>query len=100
MRENKLLLLCSQGNASTTDASTGDLAHLLQHSSVGPQLQRLSFAFSSCLLCIEGSNTFEYKLAEHLSKVYAMARHSGISLQYTFSSGQSQTEVCDMFCNT
>ncbi|KAL0033852.1 hypothetical protein WJX77_007687 [Trebouxia sp. C0004] len=34
----------------------------------------------------------DLKLAEHLSKLYAMARHSGLSLQYFFTSSQAMTQ--------
>ena len=86
--------MCLQGTGVTTDSNNSNLGMLLQHRTVGPQLQRLSFAYSSCLLCIEGSRAFEQKLAEHLSKLYAMARHSGLSLQHFFSCSQAMTQVC------
>ena len=77
------------------DSNTGNsnLATTLQHVTIGPQLQRLSFAYSKCLLCVEGSRAFEHKMADQLSKLYAMARHCGISLQYFFSSDSAMTEV-------
>ncbi|DBA93366.1 TPA: hypothetical protein ACH3X2_003639 [Trebouxia sp. C0005] len=81
-----------QGTGFASDSNNSNLAMLLQHRTVGPQLQRLSFAYSSCLLCIEGSRAFEQQLAEHLSKLYAMARHAGLSLQYFFSSSPAMTQ--------
>ena len=81
-------------NCDMQGCSSGvDLGTALQSSSIGPQLQRLSFAFSVCLLCVEGTSTFELKLAEHISKLYGVARYCGISLQYFYAASQHATQV-------
>ncbi len=89
-----MLHMCAVQGSNSAAAQSSNLGALLQHATVGPQLQRLSFAYSSCLLCVEGDSAFEFKMAEQLSKLYAMARHSGVSLQYLFSPTQAMTEVC------
>lgn len=66
---------------------------VLENISVGPQLQRLSFAYSKCLLCIEGSTGFELKLAEQAGRLHSLGRHCGVSLQYFYTSSQLATEV-------
>lgn len=61
---------------------------------LGSKLQRLSFAYSKCLLCIEGSSACAAKLAEQAGKLYAIARQCGVSLQYFYTPSQVATEVC------
>lgn len=56
-------------------------------------LQRISFAYSRCFLCIEGSCGFEHSMADQVSMLYNTARHSNIALQYFFSSGAAATQV-------
>lgn len=88
-------VLSIQGTAEApATGSDADLGMLLESTSVGPLLQRLSFAYSKCLLCVEGSTAFEYKLAEQAGRLYSMGRHCGISLQYFYTSTQLATEVC------
>ena len=95
---------CSSGRAliqrSELQDCSGDmdLGPALQSSSVGPQLQQLSFAYSACLLCIEGSTAFELKLAEHISNIHGIARYCGISLQYFYAASQRATQVWCKIC--
>lgn len=88
------LLLSTQGAEGAPAAGCdADLGSLLESCSVGPQLRCLSFAYSKCLLCIEGSSAFESKLAEQAGKLYAIARQCGLSLQYFYTPSQLATEV-------
>lgn len=61
---------------------------------IGAQLQRNSFAFSQCLLCIEGSAAFQQKIADQIPALFSTARHSNVALQYFYSLSQASTEVC------
>lgn len=91
-------MLSAQGEEEAPAAGCdADLDTTLDSISVGPQLRRLSFTYSKCLLCIEGSSSFEYKMAERASKLYAMARQCGISLQYFYTSSQLATQVCCIY---
>lgn len=92
MKHNLMLFFQGTEEAPATGGDA-DLGMLLEGTSVGPQLQRLSFAYSKCLLCIEGSTAFEYKLAEQAGRLYSMGRHCGISLQYFYTSSQLTTQV-------
>lgn len=74
-------------------ASSSRLGHTLQHVTVGPQLQRLSFAYSKCLLCVEGSQAFETRMSEQLSTLFAVARHAGLGLQYFFARDPAMMQV-------
>ena len=61
--------------------------------SIAAQLQRVSFAFSRCLLVVEGSPGSEQKLADQVAALFRTARHCSIALQYFYSPSQAATEA-------
>ena len=89
MATNFYVVMCAMQG----DSSDANLAATLESRSLGPQLQRLSFAFAKCLLCIEGSNAFQHKMAERSSQLYRIARHCGLTLQCFLSTAPSTTQV-------
>lgn len=57
------------------------------------ELQRISFAYSRCLLVVEGSCAFEHSMADAVSALYHTARHSNVALQYFYTTSAAATQV-------